>query len=199
MGEDVLDEGGEDVPDLFVADGSLLETDTVHEIDDIDKCVVLVGEGGGVGQQTEQLLQDLRAALVDVVDEVRVLPADAPDQLNSLEVEPINSANSMAFRLDSNMLLQCPQDPRLRHQPSHRCHVPALVRRQRFDIQQLVQAPEHVEGISPLVLDMLEQMLGGFELVFVASAQYGEYELKLVSFFLHLYHYTKRYQIAYNS
>lgn len=138
MGEDVLNEGGEDFPNLFVADRTLLETDAVHKVDDVYNCVMMVGQSVGVGQQTEQQFQDLRAALDDVVNEVRVFPAEASDQFDSLEVEPINSANSMGFGLDSNMLLQCAQNARLSHQPSNRCHVPALMRRQRFAIHQLV-------------------------------------------------------------
>jgi len=84
LGENIFDECSKYLWEFLVSDGSLLQTYTMHEVYDIYKCLIVNRHSLLILQQIEQQVDYFGRRGQNVVNKVRILPADTTNQLDSL-------------------------------------------------------------------------------------------------------------------
>ena len=82
--EVVEDQIREGIGHFVLPDGPLLETDAVQEVYHLDQRVILAGSALGFLQQGQQIVDCALRGHHQVLDQVRVLPAEFGDQLDGV-------------------------------------------------------------------------------------------------------------------
>lgn len=109
---------------------------------------------------------------------MRVLPADATDQLYSLQEDSLGANRRRALRgLGLDQRLQIQKDIGICNEAGDPCDISTLARGQSLIVEEKVESVEEREGLCRVVLDFLNDVMGGCDLVLFELGEEAPYEL----------------------